>query len=674
MRRKHKRIGSIILCMCICLLMAVGISTVVKAEEYADRPVTGMDEEGNVYEIESDSGLVENEISTYANTDEKIVNFNTKGNVTTEYVEVGTNESGYTNGAFGADAAYLGETGGKVKFMLSGVVGLVDKSRVQVLNKSSVQITSYYTVSGGWLVHKVATKLTNGSAASSIRCGKAPAYLTEGGQYYSYDGNYFYAADKFGTMLNDYKNNNRNNAINSGNPYYNYYQYLPMRSKSTYSASTLDSIISGKTVSGSKMRGTGNALKNNQDSYGVNALLTAGIAANESSWGTSAYAIQRNNLFGINAVDSNPDNALSFPSADVCIKDFAETYMSKQYLNPQNWVYYGSFLGNKGSGINVKYASDPYWGEKAAAISWILDEAGGYADQDTYTIGIKDSIAGAHQDLNVRAGNNTSASVLYTTGTQSNVAFVILNKTPQNGFYQVQSDGVLNSSKTGIDNSSGKYDFSRMTAFVSADYIILVNHGDDITGGNNPGDGTSGFNRFQDVSGGWFYDYVKYVYDRGIMTGLNQTIFGPAEILSRGQFATILYRMAGEPDVSYNNVFPDVPNGAFFTLPVIWAYNNNIITGYQNGNFGPPDLATREQIAVLMYRYAQSSGLDTQDKGDINSFPDASKVSSFSKEAMQWAVGSGMIQGDQGKLNPQGRLSRAQCATIITRFMQKYNL
>ncbi|MBU3874742.1 S-layer homology domain-containing protein [Faecalicatena sp. AGMB00832] len=667
----QKSIGIVVLSLFLGLFISMYIALEVRAEEYADRPITSMDEEGNICEVEPEIGLVQDEISTFANTNEKIVNFNTKGNAVTEYVEFGTNESGYTNGAFGADAAYLGESNGKIKFMLSGVIGLVDKGQVQVINKSSAKALSYYTVSNGWLVHKIVTNVNNGGAASSVRCGKAPSYLSEGGQYFSYDGNYFYRADSFGVMLEDYKHNNRNNAINAAAPYFNYFQYLPLRSTSNYSASVLDSLIIAKTTSESKMRGIGDSLKKNQDSYGVNAILTAGVAANESGWGNSYYAKYKNNLFGIAAVDSNPDNAIAFPNVSTCIKDFMETYMSKRYLNPQNWVYYGAFLGNKGSGINVKYASDPYWGEKAAAHAWNLDDHGGSLDQFAYSLGIKDPVAGVHQDINVRAASNLNSKVLYTTGSQSNVAFLICDKNSQSGFYQVQSDGVLNASKSGIDNNSGKYDFNKMRLFVSTDYISIINEGNK-ENGNSGSDNISGIGQFQDINGGWFYEYVKYVYDRGIMTGLNQTTFGPTAILSRGQFATILYRMAGQPNVSYSNVFPDVPQGAFFTLPVLWAYNNGIITGYNNGYFGPPDLATREQIATLMYRYAKSLGYDTSAKGDINVFPDTNKVSGFAKEAMVWAVGSGIIKGDQGKLNPQGRLSRAQCATIITRFMELY--
>ncbi|MGC4019354.1 MAG: S-layer homology domain-containing protein [Muricomes sp.] len=496
---------------------------------------------------------------------------------------------------------------------------------------------------------------------------KAPSYLAEGGQYYSYDGHYFYASNKYEVMLNDYKNSTRANSINSQNPYYNYYQFLPMRSTSVYSASDIDGILArtGNLSGDSKMNGIGGALTSNQNTYGVNALLIAGIAGNESAWGKSDYARQRNNLFGLAAIDSNPDNAYSFSSVSNCIKDFAETYMSTWWLNPSNWRYFGGFVGDKGSGINVKYASDPYWGEKAAANAWLLDGIGGSKDQYMYTVAIKDTLSSSHQNLAVRTGSNASAAVIYTTGTQSNTSFLLPEGTAQNGFYKIMSDGVLNNSRTSVDGSTGNYNFSTMYGYIASNSVIIVNKGTNL----------GSVDKFRDVGqGDWFYDSAKFVYERNIMTGMDTFSFAPAANLDRGQFTTILYRMQNSPSTAYKSVFPDVPDGYFFTLPVLWAYNNKVVSGYVNGRFGPSDKITREQMAVMMYRYAKFCGLNTSDNGNISSFPDAARVSDFSKVEMNWAVGAGLIQGDQGKLNPQGDASRAQCATIITRFMKKYGL
>ena len=202
--------------------------------------------------------------------------------------------------------------------------------------------------------------MTTPGYRTTLDNGEAPSYLKSGTTYYSYDGHYFYT--NYATMLSDYRNNTRDNSVNPDDPYYNYYQYLPMRSTTSYSSSTLNSMINSKVSSSSKMYNIGSAIVTNQDTYGVNGLLIAGIAANESGWGTSNICQSKNNLFGLNAVDSSPGtSAYTFASVSACIQDFANGWMSRGYLDPEDWRYFGGFLGNKGSGLNVKYASDPYW-------------------------------------------------------------------------------------------------------------------------------------------------------------------------------------------------------------------------------------------------------------------------------------------------------------------------
>lgn len=653
------------------VVISMSMGNYVHAEDYEGRPVTGMDEEGNVYEIEPEVGIVdeallESEIMTFTEED-MIVNFNTKGNVVTEYKELYTGADGYTNGAFGADAAYLGMENGRVKFMLSGVVGTVASSEVQVLKTSSANSISHYTVANGWLIHRVSYDLNSSNYMASIKCGKAPSYLSVNGVYYSYDGHYFYT--DYSVMLQDYRSEIRDHALNAGQPYYNYFQYLPMRSLTRYTGEELsgmiDDFIDSYGYENSKMTGIGSCMESNQNTYGVNALLMAGIAANESGWGSSQICRDKNNLFGLNAVDSSPyTSAGTFLSAEACVSDFAQIWMSKGYLNPDDWRYFGGFLGNKASGLNVKFGSDPYWGEKAASIAWLLDEKGGGYDQYAYTIGIKDLLPTSHGNRYMRADSHSNSAIMYYSGQQSNSAFIILNDTPQNSFYQVQSDALLNEQRTGIDVSTGYYDYDSMYAYIGADYLTVVNTGNMETG----------VDAFRDVTEeSWYYEYVKYVYEHGIMTGLNKRTFGPGEDLARAQFATITYRLAGTPAVSYAAVFPDVADNTFYTSAVIWANANGIITGYSdNGYFGPSDNITREQMATIMYRYAKFCGYDTTQRADLGTFPDAGNVQSFAAEAMQWAVGTGLIQGDQGRLNPQGTAVRAQCATIITRFMKLY--
>lgn len=171
----------------------------------------------------------------------------------------------------------------------------------------------------------------------------------------------------------------------------------------------------------------------------------------------------------------------------------------------------------------------------------------------------------------------------------------------------------------------------------------------------------------------WFVDYVQYVYDHKYMTGLDETHFGPNGVLSRAQFATILYRMEGSPKVTYKPTFPDVADGEFYSEAVIWASAKNVgvIGGYADGTFGPGDDLTREQMAVMLYRYAEYKGYDMSAKGSLKDFPDGKLVSPFAEKAMQWAVGAGVISGNADKtLAPQGTTSRAVCATMIMRVQE----
>ncbi len=420
---------------------------------------------------------------TTTNTTGEIVNFRTKSG-TTSYKDAITGISGYTHGQYGADAAYIGMENGKVKFMLAGVVGLVDSSDVQVLSLSQVKSKSYYQVSGGNLYHKICTDMTTSGTYYSINNGTAPDCLKTNTTYYSYDGHYFYT--NYNTMLTDYRNESRKNSVNSTEPFFNYYQYLPLRSQTNYTGTQLNTLINSKVGTSSKMYNTGNTLVTMQDTYGVNALLMTGVAANESAWGKSNIALTKNNLFGLNAVDSSPGQSANYYSdVSTCIQDFAETYMSKRYLRPGYTYHKGGFLGNKASGINVSYASDPYWGEKAAQYAYMLDANGGNRDYGKYTLGIKDCMPYGDTVLNVRKEASTSSTVLYKTPAQSQYAFILLNGGQENnGFYKVQSEPVLNTSRSAIVTTTGKYNFTGMYLYASSDYISIVNTGLKLTAEN----------------------------------------------------------------------------------------------------------------------------------------------------------------------------------------------
>lgn len=444
--------------------------------------VTAMDEEGNIFEVDEEGGELDDPgIAAFSrDISVKVVNFKTKGNAVTDYTECHTGTAGYTNGAYGADAAYLGTNDGKVRFMLSGVVGEVAADEVQVVDFANAESVSYYAAEGGRLRHYITQDMTAAKHATSLDNGSAPSYLQAGVEYYSYDGHYFYT--DYGTMLQDYQNETRASSVNPGEPYYNYYQYLPFRSRTAYNGAELNQLLGQKTNGSSKLNNTGDYFISSQNTYGVNALIMTGIAANESGWGTSSICQSKNNLFGLNAVDSSPGtSANTYASVEECIRQFADGWMSRKYLNPKGWTYNGGFLGNKASGVNVKYASDPYWGEKAANIIWLLDQNGGSRDAYVYTIGIKDTIATGHTSVNVRNGSSQSSTILYKTGAPSNYAVLIQDMAAENGYYRMQSDAVLDDDRSGLKTGTGEYRFEQMFAYIHSDYVTVVSQGGTVT-------------------------------------------------------------------------------------------------------------------------------------------------------------------------------------------------
>lgn len=180
---------------------------------------------------------------------------------------------------------------------------------------------------------------------------------------------------------------------------------------------------------------------------------------------------------------------------------------------------------------------------------------------------------------------------------------------------------------------------------------------------------------FSDVpADAWYAEAVQYVYENGLMTGTSDTTFSPDLTTSRSMIATILWRMAGSPVVNYAMDFADVPADQWYAEAVRWASSEGIVGGYGNGSFGTGDPITREQFAVMLYRFAQKQGYDVSvgENTNILSYTDVSSVSEYAIPAMQWAVGSGVITGMGDTLAPQGETTRAQAAMMLMRFFEQY--
>ena len=178
---------------------------------------------------------------------------------------------------------------------------------------------------------------------------------------------------------------------------------------------------------------------------------------------------------------------------------------------------------------------------------------------------------------------------------------------------------------------------------------------------------------FADVSGSdWFYNDVRYVYEKGIMDGTGIDRFSPNAPLTRAMIVTILYRMAGSPSVSGSSDFTDVAAGKRFAKAVAWAAANGIVNGYGSGLFGPNDPVTREQLAAILYRYAVYGGMTAVTlEENLGSFADTAQLSAYAIQAMNWAVGQGLINGSGSNLVPKAQATRAQVAAIIHRYLER---
>lgn len=167
----------------------------------------------------------------------------------------------------------------------------------------------------------------------------------------------------------------------------------------------------------------------------------------------------------------------------------------------------------------------------------------------------------------------------------------------------------------------------------------------------------------------WFYNDVKYVYEKGMMAGTAADVFAPNATTTRAMIVTILYRLEGSPAVTGTSAFVDVPTGQWYTDAVNWAAANQIVKGTSATTFAPNDSITREQMAAILYRYAQYKGYDVTKKADLSGYSDNGQVSAYARDALAWANAAKLINGvTNTTLAPQGNATRAQVSAILHRF------
>ena len=237
----------------------------------------------------------------------------------------------------------------------------------------------------------------------------------------------------------------------------------------------------------------------------------------------------------------------------------------------------------------------------------------------------------------------------------------------------LRKDTIINVLQTGINSLTekdgnimwAKVEVNGKTGYISEEYITKVNTKKDTykvpTDTDLP---------FEDVdSDEWYYSAIKYSYNNKIIMGYNSTTFAPNDNITRGMLVTILYRMEGSPKVSTTSKFPDVKDSSMYYYKAVnWAASNKIVSGYDTGKFGPDDNITREQLAVILWKYSKYKGKDKDVTADFTKFSDSFKISDYAKKGMNWALGVGVMHGSNGKLLPQGTATRAEAAAMLSNY------
>ena len=381
----------------------------------------------------------------------------------------------------------------RIKVKVAGLIGWIDKNYgiatlYDVVPLVWAKSPQKYIVSDNGITHVLPGNVYGDKGDYSITIDLKPTMLNNG-TYYSYDGHYFYNDMK--TMINDYKNNTYASSVNPNNPFYNYYQYLSFRTKTTYNADNLNQFINRGTggSTSSKLYNTGESFINAQNNYGINAALMLAIGINESGWGNSNIAQSKNNLFGLGAVDSNPYLASgSFNTPGDCIDAFAYSWLSYGFIQPGDYRFKGANLGTKAEGLNYKYASDPFWAEKAAHNYFELDKMFDFQErkQNEYQIAVlNNNYSGVYAkktpngvDIDNETASNTSRFYKYEV--MDSAVVILGEETDQNGvvWYKIQSDPTLtpNLSYTNADSKSNpRYNYNwNSQVYVSSQYFRKI--------------------------------------------------------------------------------------------------------------------------------------------------------------------------------------------------------
>lgn len=348
--------------------------------------------------------------------------------------------------------------------------------------------------------------------------------------------------------------------------------------------------------------------------------------------------------------DGNPYGHVAIYESDRV--HYHQNFNSHPYVEKVTYMYNG--------------LTSPYWGvirpnfggqTAVVTMDWINDDCQPDSSNVYVYTRAQAGTSGTFTEAGVTIWNAAGEQVAHT------IEYISTPSSYLNVWYNITND-------TGVVLTSGSYyKYQFFTKFNGNTYYGPVK--EFWTTGNPPEKPLP----FTDVSANeWYYDAVKYVYKNNCMTGTSDTTFAPETHIPRAQFASILYRLNNAPDVSFESRFSDVYQSDWYADAVIWAYQQRIVNGYENGSFGPNNKINREQMAVMLYGYAASKGYDTTQRADFSKYKDAYNVSDYAQEAMRWAVANKVITGKNSgtMLDPWGYASRAESAAIIMNFIEKF--
>ena len=379
----------------------------------------------------------------------------------------------------------MDQSGTRYKIALAGAIGWVEKNTLKLTAFKDAKSYNHYSIRSGDLIHTVSYG-ADGTSGTEINNGPAPSELASGAKYLSFDGHYFYPASDAGLtqLINDYNENTRKNAVNK-TAFYNYFQFLPARTQTRLNAADFKKYLTndGKdrnTPYISRLNDTEQLFINYGNKHGSNPALAFSTGIHESGWGMSKLSKDRNNYFGHAAYDTSPGSANAYASPGLGLEMHYTRFMNWNYLDGDvgnNPLYFGGFVGNKDLGMNVKYASDPYWGEKIAAHYLAMDRAAGNKDYGLYTIGKFKNKAPIYREANTTSGK------VYDVKYQD-IMVAITNTVGNGQWYQFTSEHLLAADKSLLPWNSGQnllaaFNISGSQVYVAASNVDIISRGRD---------------------------------------------------------------------------------------------------------------------------------------------------------------------------------------------------